>query len=88
MQAIGEEGDEDVGFDTAFQLMEDRPDGEIALEVAEGLLDVDELEIVAPQSGGVVVGEIGAQQIAALAPSHLTQLVAIEAITEGWGRRR
>ena len=47
MQAIGQEGDEDVGFDAAFPLMEDRSDGEIALEVAEGLLDVDEQEIVA-----------------------------------------
>ncbi len=85
VQAIRQEGDEDVGFDTTFQLMEDPPDGEIALEVAEGLLDVDELEIVAPQSGGIVVVEIGAQQIAALASSRLTQLVAIEAITEGRG---
>ncbi len=37
MQAIGEEGDKDVRLDPLFILVEDRTNGEIALEVLEGL---------------------------------------------------
>ena len=39
MQAVGEEGEEDVGFDPLLVLVEDRADGEVALEVFEGLFD-------------------------------------------------
>ena len=44
MQAVGHEGDEDMGFDTMLPLMEDRPQLEIVLEVLEGGLDLDELD--------------------------------------------
>ena len=40
LQAIGEEGDEDVGFDTLLVLMEDRADREVALEVPESFFDI------------------------------------------------
>ena len=40
LQAVGEEGDEDVGFDAPFALMEDRADREVALQVFERLLDI------------------------------------------------
>jgi hypothetical protein len=30
MQAVGQEGDEDVGLDASLELMKDRPDREIA----------------------------------------------------------
>ena len=33
VQAIGQEGDEDMRFDPGLVLMEDRPDGEVALSL-------------------------------------------------------
>ena len=35
LQAIGEEGDENVGFDARFELMENRADREVAFQVPE-----------------------------------------------------
>jgi len=40
VQTIGEEGDEDVGFDAPGLLMMDRPDGEVALERLKCFLDI------------------------------------------------
>lgn len=40
LQGIGEEGDEDMGFDSAFVVMEDRADREVPLQVLERLLDI------------------------------------------------
>jgi hypothetical protein len=40
MQAVGQEGDEDVRFDTGLELMKDRPQREIILEIFERLLDI------------------------------------------------
>src|SRR5882762_7114918 len=53
-----------------------------AFEVPERLLDADKLEVQAPQPRRIVVGEIGAQEIPALAPPDAAQLRAIEAIAE------
>ena len=47
--------------------MEDRPDRQVALEVLERLFDGDELDVVLPQQRGIVLGEVGAQQIAPFA---------------------
>ena len=55
-------------FDALFVLMEDRPDRQIALEVLERLFHRDQLEVEAPQLGGIALGQIGAQQIATFAP--------------------
>ena len=78
VQAIGQEGDEDVGFDALFQLVIDRAQSQIVLEVLEGRLDLDQLDIELPQLGGLLPAQIGAQEIAAFAPPHLPQLLAIE----------
>jgi hypothetical protein len=43
VQAVGEEGDEDVRLDAALMLVIDRPDGEISLERLERLLDGSQL---------------------------------------------
>jgi hypothetical protein len=48
VEAIGEEGDEDVRLDARCVLVKDRPNGEVALEVLERLLDADELQVQAP----------------------------------------
>jgi hypothetical protein len=53
-----------------------------AFEVAKRLFDCDELQIQAPQPRRIVVNEIGAQEIPALALSEPAQLAAIEAIAE------
>ena len=46
LHAVGQKGDEDVGFDAALVLVEDRTDGQIAFEIAEGLFGGDELRVV------------------------------------------
>ena len=78
VQAIGQEGNEDVRFDAGLELVKDRPDREVALEILERLLDRNQQQIMAPQRGGFFLDQVGAQQIAAFARSGLPQLVAIE----------
>src|SRR6478672_602272 len=88
VQAIGQEGDEDMRFDPGLVLMEDRPDGEVALKVLEVFFDADEQQVQIPQLGGVVFGEIGAQEIAPLAPARPSQPIAVEVVGKGDALRR
>ena len=44
-------------------LVMERPNGEISLKRSKRLFDLNELDIVAPQDGGIAVGRIAAQQI-------------------------
>jgi hypothetical protein len=83
VQAIGQKGDEDMCLDAGLELVKDRPDREIALEVLERLLDRHQQQVMAPQLGRVFLDEIGAQQVPAFARSCLPQFVAIEPIAEG-----
>ena len=46
LQTIGQERHEDMGFDPVFVLMEDRPYGQVALEVLERLFHHNQLRIV------------------------------------------
>src|SRR5919109_4075651 len=55
LHAISQERDEDVGLDPRLVLMEDRADRQIALEIAEGFFDGDELNVVLPELGWIVV---------------------------------
>src|SRR5690349_22511389 len=82
VQAIGQKGNEDVRLDASLELVKDRPDREVALEVLECFLDCNQQQIMAPQLGRVFLDEVGAQQIPAFARAGLPQLVAIEAIAE------
>jgi hypothetical protein len=75
LQAISQERDEDVGFDPVLVLMEDRPYCQISFQVFEYLFDGNKLGIVLPQQRGVVLGEVGAQQIASFPPSDPSQLL-------------
>ncbi len=70
VNAVGEEGDEDVRFDAIFSLMEDRTDGEIAFEILERGFDFYQLEIELPQLRGIGGCEVRAQQVASFAPAH------------------
>src|SRR5258705_13858424 len=83
VQTIGQEGDEDMRFDPGLVLMEDRPDGEVALKVLEGFLDADEQQVQIPQLGGIVFGEIGAEKITPLAPAGPSQSIAGGAVGKG-----
>ena len=48
LHAVSQKGDEDVGFDTLFVLMEDRANRQVAFEIAERLFDGNELDVVLP----------------------------------------
>jgi hypothetical protein len=82
VQAIGQERHEDVRFHALFSLMKDRPDGQIALEVLKRLFHRHQLQVEAPELGRIGLGQVGAQQIAAFAPPHATELLPAQAITE------
>jgi hypothetical protein len=69
VETIGQKGDEDVRFDALDQLVVDRTPSQVVLEVLEGGLDFGELDVELPQLGRLAPAEIGAQQIAAFAPS-------------------
>ena len=45
-QAVGEEGDEDMGLDPIVQLMVDGSDRQVVLELLEGLFDLDQMQLV------------------------------------------
>src|SRR5215510_3837633 len=83
VQTVSQKGNEDIGLDARLELVKDRPDGQIAFEVLERLLDRHQQQVMAPQLGRVLFDEVGAQQIPAFAQSCLPEFVAIEPITEG-----
>jgi hypothetical protein len=78
VQAIGKKGDENVRLDARLELVMDRADGEIAFEIFERLFHRDELQVIVPKLDGIVLGEIGAQQVSPFAPPHFLELGAIE----------
>jgi hypothetical protein len=88
LQAIREEGHKDVRLNAVIALMEDRTDRQVPFQLLERLLNLGELDVVFPQRGRRFVAEIGAQQVAALAAAHLTQLLAVEHEREGLGGDR
>ena len=71
-----------MGLDAPLLLVKDRPDRKIALEVLEGLFDLDKLEIVTPQQGGIGLGEVAAQQVTPLPPPDLPQFLVVEGVGE------
>jgi hypothetical protein len=83
VQAIGQEGDEDVRLDAVLELVVDRAQVNVVLHGLEGGLDLNKLDIEPPQLSRVFAGEIGAQQITAFAPPRLAQLFTIEREAQG-----
>ena len=59
VQAIGQEGDEDMRFDPGLVLMEDRPDGEVAVKVLEGFFDADEQQVQEPPTPPLIIRSAG-----------------------------
>ena len=60
VQAISQEGNEDVGLDARLELVKHGSDRQIAFEVLECLLDRHQQQIMAPQLGRVLFDEVGA----------------------------
>jgi hypothetical protein len=48
VKAVGDERDEDVGLDALLEVMLDRAQAEVILEVLEGGLDLDQLDVELP----------------------------------------
>jgi hypothetical protein len=85
LQAVAQEADEDVRFDTFIFLVVDGADGEVVLEFLEGLLDFGEDDVLLPQFLGFFGGEVGAEQVGAFAPAGFAQFLPVEAEGEGLG---
>src|SRR5260370_6657887 len=77
VQAVGQEGDEDVRLDARLELVKDRPDCEVAFEILERLLDRHQQQIMAPQLAGGFLAAVRSQQIPAFRRTGPPQLVAI-----------
>ena len=60
VQAVGEEADEDMGFDTLVELVKDRTQAQIALESAEAFFDSHQVHVVLPELCGVLAREVAA----------------------------
>jgi hypothetical protein len=63
MRAVSDKGDENVRFNPLLELMVDRADSQIALEIAEGFLNLGQLDIKLPELSRIDSNQIGAQQI-------------------------
>ncbi len=68
-------------------LVEDRADRQVALEIPKCLLDLDQLQIVAPHDRRIGLCQVAPQEIPAFPPVHLAQLVLVQAIAERRLRR-
>ena len=66
VQGKGGKADENMGLNAVPELMIDRADAEIAFEIAEGFLYLDELEGALPEFARVGRGQVRAQQVARL----------------------
>lgn len=62
-----------MGLDPVFELVEDGPHREIALEILEGLFDLHELDVVAPPLRRIGACEVGTQEITSLSAAHVAQ---------------
>ena len=60
LEAVCQEGDEDMSFDSFLGLMVDRTDGKIAFDGLEGFFNLGELDVKLPQSGGIFLLEVAA----------------------------
>ena len=66
IEAIGQEGHEDVGLDAGIGLMKNGAQGQVTFEIAEDGFDLGELQVTLPEDGRVLGREIGAQQVMSL----------------------
>jgi hypothetical protein len=92
MQTVGEKGHEDVGLDALVGVMKDRPQGQVALEIAKGSFDFGEQNVLLPEQCGILSGKIGAEQVVPLMADRGAQFLPAPGKPEGlridlcWGR--
>ncbi len=67
LQAVGDEGDEDMRLDAIITLVVDGAYRQIALELLEGLLDLGQLHVLLPRLRRICGGEVGTEQIVPVA---------------------
>ena len=84
-QTIGQKRNENMSFNSGFELVIDGTDRQITLQLLERLLDLDQLQIEPPQMARIIALDIGAQQIAAFAPPGLPQFLPIQREVECFG---
>ena len=75
VQAIRQEGQENVRFDPILPLVINRSQRQVAFEVPEGFLHLRELHVELPEPRRLITGQVGAQQIPPFPPPDLPQLV-------------
>lgn len=85
LQAVGEEGDEDVGFDSVLELMKDGTQSQIVFEGFEGGLNFHQLDVKLPELGGIPSAKIGVQKVTAFAAADLTEFVLAKPCLHGAG---
>jgi hypothetical protein len=82
VQAVGQKGDEHVGFDAPVQLVVDRPEGQVTFKVAERFFYLRQLGVKGPQLGRLALAEVGPQQVTAFPPAREPQPFFITPIAQ------
>jgi hypothetical protein len=77
-ETVGEEAGEDVGFHAWVAAVVDRAQGEVALEVLEGLFNLGQEDVLFPPLGGGFAGDVTAQEVAALTAAGLGEAGFVE----------
>ena len=75
MKAVGHEGDEDVRLNSCVELMENRSEREITLEVFKRLLDLGEADVLLPEYRWIFSAQIRSEEIVAFSPYRLPEFV-------------
>src|SRR5947209_4016558 len=88
VQAIGQEGDEDMRFDPGLVLMEDRPDGESPLRFLKASSTRTSSRYKFHSLAGSSSVRLVRQEIAPLAPARPSQPIAVEVVGKGDALRR
>ena len=78
LQTVGDEGNKNMRLYPLILLMMYRTDPQIVLQFLEGLLHFGQLHVVLPQLRRIIIGEIRAQQLAALMAPLDTQFGLVE----------
>src|ERR1700736_656719 len=67
VQAVSNEGDENVSFDAILKLMIDGADRQITFEITESFLNLSQLNVKLPKPCWICSQQIGAQQVTTFA---------------------
>jgi hypothetical protein len=82
VQAVGHEGDKDVGLDPVLELVKNGAQRQVVLQVLKGRFDFDQLDVKFPQLSWVTSTQIGAKQVATFPAAGDAQLLTIQGKAE------